>query len=132
LEDLAVEHLTLLLSQLAICRLPAGSVLPEWATAGAFSSVSWTPDETSVVCEQALVPAGVESDVKWRAFKVAGPMDLGLTGVLLSIAKPLAEAGIGIFAVSTFDTDYVLVKETSLDAAVVALTEFGHTVGRPE
>jgi len=116
-------HMTLLLGEFAICRLPAGSVLPEWATTGTFSSVSWTSDETSVVCERAAVPAGVKSDAGWRAFKVAGPMDLSLTGILLSIAKPLADAEIGIFAVSTFDTDYVLVKEVSLDAVVVALTE---------
>lgn len=125
-------HLTLLADQFAICRLPAGSALPEWSTRGAFSSVSWTTDETSVVCKQASVPAGIESDAGWRAFKVAGPMGFGLTGVLLSIAKPLADAKVGIFAVSTFDTDYVLVKEASLDAAVVALTESGHTVARPE
>ena len=125
-------HMTLLLGEFAICRLPAGSVLPEWATTGAFSSVSWTSDEISVVCEQAAVPAGVKSDAGWRAFKVAGPMDFSLTGILLSIAKPLADAEIGIFAVSTFDTDYVLVKEVSLDAVVVALTEFGHRVVRSD
>ena len=124
-------HLTLLLGQFAICRLPADSPLPEWATKGLFSSVSWTTDETSVVCDRASVPAGIEADISWRAFKVAGPMDFSLTGVLLSIAKPLADAGIGIFAVSTFDTDYVLVKEASLDAAVAALTQFGHTVAGP-
>jgi uncharacterized protein len=128
----ALLHLTLLLGQFAICRLPACSVLPEWATEGAFSSVSWTTDETSVVCEQASVPAGIKSDAGWRAFKAAGPMDFSLKGVLLSIAKPLADAEIGIFAVSTFDTDYVLVKGASLDAAVAALTEFGHTVVRAE
>lgn len=124
-------HLTLLLGQFAICRLPAGSPLPEWAARGALSSVTWTADETSVVCDQASVPAGVQADISWRALKVAGPMDFSLTGVLLSIAKPLADAGIGIFAVSTFDTDYVLVKEASLDAAVEALTTFGHTVVGP-
>ena len=94
--------------------------------------MSWTADETSVVCELASVPDGVTSEAGWRVFKVAGPIEFGLTGVLLSIAKPLADAGIGIFAVSTFDTDYVLVKGTSLDSAVVALTEFGHTVVRPD
>lgn len=125
-------HLTLLPGQFAICRLPAGSTLPEWATKGAFSSVSWTADETSVVCEQASVPAGIKSDAGWRAFKAAGPMDFSLTGILLSIAKPLADAEIGIFAISTFDTDYVLVKATSLEPAAAALTEFGHTITRAE
>jgi hypothetical protein len=124
-------HLTLLPAQFAICRLPAGSALPEWATPGALSSVSWTADETSVVCEQTSVPAGVKCDGGWRAFKVAGPMDFDLPGILLSIAKPLADAEIGILAVSTFDTDYVLVKEATFEAAVVALREYGHTVVQP-
>lgn len=122
--------LILLAEKLAVCRLPAGTPLPDWAASGVFSSVSWTPDETSVVCEQAGVPAGVQAELDWRAFRVAGAMEFTLTGILLSIAQPLADAGVGIFAVSTYDTDYVLVKEASLESAVTALTAFGHNVVR--
>jgi hypothetical protein len=120
--------LALLSDHLALCRLPAGTTMPAWAVSGGLLSVSWTHDETSIVCSQAAVPLEVQADAGWRAFKVAGPLDFSLTGILLSIAQPLAEAGISIFAVSTYDTDYVLVKEASLPAAIAALTAFGHRV----
>ncbi len=120
--------LTLLPDHVAICRLPAKSALPAWAASGGLSSVSWTEDATSVVCPEAVVPSDVQSDGGWRAFMVAGPLDFSLTGILLSIARPLAEAGIAIFAISTYDTDYVLVKESSLQTAIEALSKFGHRV----
>ena len=120
--------LTLLPDSLAICRLPAGTALPAWARPGGLTAVTWTSEETSIVCLAAVVPAEVQADAGWRAFKVAGPLDFSLTGVLLAIAQPLADAGISIFAVSTYDTDYVLVKEAALPAAVAALTGYGHRV----
>ena len=121
-------HLRLLCDRLAVCRLPANSDVPSWVASGSFRSVSWTPHETSVVCEEAVVPTGVHCETGWRVLAVAGPLDFGLTGVLSSIARPLADAGVSIFAVSTFDTDYVLVKEPSLAAAVRALEAAGHVV----
>ncbi|OFW63550.1 MAG: hypothetical protein A2Y74_01600 [Actinobacteria bacterium RBG_13_63_9] len=120
--------LSILPDELSVCRLPARSEMPAWAVPGGLTSMSWTADETSVVCASSAVPAGGQVDAGWRAFVVAGPLALSLTGVLLSIAQPLADAGIGVFAVSTHDTDYVLVKQTSLDAAIAALTAFGHRV----
>ena len=93
--------------------------------------MSVTSEETSIVCEEGRVPDGVQADTGWRAFKVAGPLDFSLTGILLAMAVPLAEAGVGIFAVSTYDTDYVLVKQGSLDAAVSALRSAGHVVVLP-
>ena len=120
--------LTLLPDRLAVCRLPAGTALPAWAVSGGLSSVSWTTEETSIVCSETAVPPDVQSDAGWRAFMVASPLDFSLTGILLSIAQPLTEAGVGIFALSTYDTDYVLVKESSLQVAVDALAEFGHRV----
>lgn len=121
-------HLTLLPDTLAICRLPAGSQLPDWAASASLSSVTWTPEETSVVCPAAAIPPDVQTESGWRAFVVAGPLDFGLTGILLSIARPLAGSGISIFALSTYNTDYILVKESALDAAVAALTGSGHSV----
>jgi hypothetical protein len=121
-------ELTLLPDPLAICRLPAATALPAWARAGGLTSVTWTSAETSLVCVAALVPPDVQADAGWRAFVVAGPLDFSLTGVLLSIAQPLADAGVSIFALSTYDTDYVLVKESALPAAVAALTGCGHRV----
>jgi hypothetical protein len=123
--------LSVLPVRLSVCRLPSGTQPPPWSFSGSFCSVSLTADETSVVCEEALVPAGVNMDAGWRAFKVAGPLDFSLTGILLSIAAPLAAAGVGIFAVSTYDTDYVLVKESSLTEAVSALEAADHTVEPP-
>lgn len=122
------RELTLLPDPLSICRLPAGIALPAWARAGGLTAVTWTTQETSIVCLAAVVPADVQADAGWRAFVVAGPLDFSLTGVLLAIAQPLADAGVSIFAVSTYDTDYVLVKEAALPAAVAALTGCGHRV----
>jgi hypothetical protein len=120
--------LTVLDEELAVCRLPASTPLPDWADAGGLTAAIWTAEHTSIVCRMRAVPEGVVADGPWRPLMVAGPLDLGLTGILLSIVQPLADAGVGIFAVSTYDTDYVLVKQESLDSAVTALSDFGHRV----
>ena len=111
--------------RVAICRLAAGDTLPPWA-AGPFYSVTRTADELSVVCREAAVPAGVRSERGWRALQVQGPLDFALTGVLASLAVPLAQAGVSIFAVSTFDTDYLLVKEEQNERAARVLQLAGH------
>ena len=111
---------------LAVCRLAAGDAFPHWLPTHGFLSVTRTSDELSIVCPQDAVPAGIRSEPGWRALAVAGPLDFGLTGILASIAAPLAEAGISIFAISTFDTDYVLVKAERLNDAVEALRRAGH------
>ena len=116
----------------AICRLGAGDRLPRWTTQGAFSSVTRTPEELSVVCEVGVVPDGVQAERGWRALAVRGPLDFSLTGVLAGLAGPLASAAISIFAVSTYDTDYVLVRERDLARAVVAIREAGHSVSEGE
>ena len=112
----------------AVCRLSPEAELPRWVTAGALWSVTRTAEELSVVCEEALVPPGTRAETGWRALMIEGPFDFALTGILLAVARPLAEAGIGIFAVSTFDTDYVLVKAERLESAIEALRDAGHTV----
>lgn len=121
-------ELTVLAEELAICRLPGGGGLPDWLGVGGLASVTWTPDETSVVCPAALVPLGILAEKGWRALKVSGPLDFDLTGVLVSIAEPLARIGISIFSVSTYDTDYLLVKEDLLSTAVSVLKDAGHVV----
>jgi len=92
------------------------------------SSIVRTEDELSIVCEQHLVPAQIKAERNWRAFKVQGPLEFTQVGVLAALAQPLAQAGVSIFAISTFDTDYVLVKEQSLDQAVHVLRQSGFTV----
>ncbi len=111
--------------RLAICRLDARAKTPAWALEASFFSITRTPDELSIVCSEKDAPEGAKVEGGWRAFKVEGPLDFSLTGILASLAAPLAEAGVGIFAVSTYDTDYVLVKESKLDAAIYALEARG-------
>jgi uncharacterized protein len=113
---------------LAICRLAPNSVLPGWAMAGSFRSISWTDEELSVVCAEALVPQGIRAERGWLGFKIEGPLDFALIGVLLMIAEPLAKAGISLFAISTFDTDYVLVQSERFSEARKVLTESGHCI----
>lgn len=113
---------------LSIVRLPPGSAMPAWVEPDSWHSVTRTADECSVVCESRLVPAGVSRVGPWRGLKVAGPLDFDLVGVLHRLAGPLAAAGISIFVVSTYDTDYVLVRGEALDHAVTRLEESGVVV----
>jgi hypothetical protein len=121
-------RISVLNSTLAVCRLSSTNPIPVWATQGSFFSISKTDDELSIVCDQASVPDGVNAEREWIAFKVEGPLDFGLTGILASIANPLAQAKISIFAISTFETDYVLVKATTVEAASSALRSAGFSV----
>ena len=123
------SKLTRLLGRFAIARLDPGDAVPGWAWSGAFASVSRTTTELSIVCDERAVPVEVVAERGWRAFAVAGPMDLSTVGVLASIAQPLAEAGIALFAISTFDTDIILVREGTAGEAVIALRDAGHEVG---
>jgi hypothetical protein len=116
----------------AVCRLKAGTPAPGWAGVGEFVSVSLTSQETSVICPQARVPAGIQAERGFRALKVRGPLEFSLVGVLESIIGPLAAERISIFAVSTFDTDYVLVREEALARAVEILIRCGHDIILPE
>jgi hypothetical protein len=114
--------------RLAVCRLDPAHVIPSWATSGGVFSITRTSQELSIVCPEDLVPAGVRAERGWRLLSVAGSMDLALIGVLASLAVPLAEARVSLFAVSTFDTDHVLIKDQDLSRAVEALTAHGHVV----
>ena len=115
-------RLTILPESLAICRLNPDEALPDWLFWRAdFVSVSRTAEELSIVCSAGDVPAEVTAERDWRAFKVEGPLDFALTGVLARLAAPLAEAGISLFAVSTYDTDYLLVREAALGQAARVL-----------
>ena len=123
--------LELLPDTLAICRLEADAPVPEWVNdSGGFVTVSRTTEELSITALQRVVPPEVRCERDYRAFRVRGPLPLDLIGILAAIANPLADAGLGIFAISTFDTDYVLVKSRDLAVAVAALETAGHQVKR--
>ena len=125
-------ELSLLPGRFAISRLAPSAAVPEWATQGSIFSITRTEDELSIVSEDSLVPAGVQSPGSWRAFKVHGPFALNETGVLSALAAPLAEARISLFAISTFDTDYLLVASGTISAAVRALERRGHRIHRSQ
>lgn len=112
--------------RLAVCKLGLMEPLPAWAVGGEFLAVVRTPAEVSVVCEEARVPKEAVAERGWAAVELAGPFDFALAGILASALNPLAEAGIGIFAISTFDTDWILVKHERADEAVRALIGAGH------
>ncbi len=111
---------------LAVCRLDADAPVPSWVTKQDFVSITRTRDELSIVCAQRDVPADVRCVCDWRALRVEGPLDFALAGILASLAAPLADAGISILAISTFDTDYLLLKETNLPRAIQVLSAAGH------
>jgi hypothetical protein len=120
--------LALLSDSFAVCKLRAGEKVPSWSLIGSFSSLTRTPDEVSIVCSQELVPEGIQAVRGWRSLKVEGKVDFTLVGILSSLTSSLAHVGIVVFVISTYDTDYVFVKESELDRAVAALRNAGHDV----
>jgi uncharacterized protein len=109
-----------------IARLGLGDPVPAWAQKAGFVSVTRTREELSIVCSAAAIPSDVVCRAGWRCLRVAGVLDFSLTGVLSSLAEPLARAGIPIFVISTFNTDYLLVEGGNLDRALAALENAGH------
>jgi hypothetical protein len=129
--------LQVLTGWLAVWRLPVGTPFPELDGTGPITSITITEDEISIVCAESEVPDhpsdgelpdGSLVEPGWVAMRVEGTLDFGLTGILASITLPLAEADVSIFALSTYDTDYVLVKAAELQRAIAALEAAGHLV----
>jgi hypothetical protein len=112
----------------AIVRLEPDAEVPVWARNGHFWSITRSDSELSLVCPQDDVPTDASAERGWCALEVAGPLDFSLTGVVSSLVTPLAEEEIPIFLISTFETDYLLVREPDLHRAVEALTSAGHSV----
>ncbi|MCJ7806707.1 MAG: ACT domain-containing protein [Clostridia bacterium] len=122
---MAMKKLTLSImhEKLGICRLESGLPLPDWVGGSKnFYAITGTADETSIVCREDLIPAGLLSENNFRALKVNGPLAFSLTGILASLLNPLAAAGISVFAVSTYNTDYILIKEKNLEQAIGLLS----------
>lgn len=121
-------NLSILPETFAVCRLAPTTVVPPWATQGTFWAITQTDEELSIVCPQAHVPADVQHQPDWACLKVAGPLDFALTGILAGLAAPLADAHISIFALSTYDTDYLLIPATNLAQATAVLQQNGHHI----
>jgi hypothetical protein len=112
----------------AICKLGPTSAIPEWADGEGFVSISRTDEELSIVCRAERVPAEIHASAGWRCLQFVGPFAFDETGIALSVIRPLSESGIGIFLVSTFDTDYLLIRERDMEAARATLLRAGHSL----
>jgi uncharacterized protein len=113
----------------AICRLTPNQPIPEWAFTGAFVSLTRTVNELSIVCSAENVPPSIRAENGWIGFKLEGPFAFSETGVLASFIDPLAKRHVPVFAVSTYDTDYLFIQREFGESALGALTEAGHELG---
>lgn len=111
-----------------VARLHADAAIPAWADGGGFVSISRTDDELSVVCRQVRIPQDAQVDAGWACFKFQGPFAFDETGIVLSVIEPLSANEIGIFVVSTFDGDHLLVKSKDIGKASHLLTNAGHSL----
>ncbi|NMC53771.1 MAG: ACT domain-containing protein [Chloroflexi bacterium] len=120
-----LPQLQIMPQRLAVARLDPAADLPAWLPRVGFLSITRTSDELSIVVDEQALPGRVTAETGWRMVKVLGPLDFSLVGVLASLANPLAAAGVSIFAISTYDTDYLLVREAQFPQALAALAEAG-------
>lgn len=127
-QNLTDLPILLLPERLAVCRLPAETDIPGWAQSTDLLSITRTRNELSIVCAERLVPPEVRAESGWRVFQVQGPLDFALIGMLAALVTPLSQAGVSVFALSTYETDYILVKESALPRAQQALTQAGFLV----
>lgn len=129
---MALYSLTALPGRYAICHFPAAMPIPMWAAGASFYSITRTHDELSIICDQAVLPTETPDAIAvardWLLLCVEGPFSFEVTGVLATLSAVLAEAGVVLLAVATYQTDYLLVKAEQADSAVAALTAAGHLV----
>ena len=114
----------------AICRCGNDSSIPKWLDRSDFYSLTRTPDELSIICNQEVVEPDEDLiiDKNWQIIKVNGPLDLSLIGIIADISLILKKSKIPVFIISSYDTDYFLVKEEKLDKAVVSLKNNGYKI----
>lgn len=122
------RHLIHLQGGYAVARLEACAPIPGWADGGGFVSITRTGDELSIVCSADRVPPGVRVSSPWSCFKLQGPFAFDETGVVLGVIEPLSKNGIGIFVVSTFDGDHILVQQADQERSVALWQAQGHRV----
>lgn len=122
--------LSLLKDKFGVCRLNSNECIPSWGTRSEFFSITKTLDELSIVCSEEYIPKDIKCEREWKALKIEGPLDFSLIGILSKISRLLAKEGISIFAISTYDTDYILVKENHIENAVSVLSNNKYNVIR--
>ena len=111
--------------QLAVCKLQ-GNDIPEWACSSTFLNFSITPTEISLVCEESLVPVDVDAERGWKCLVVDGILDFSLVGIIARVTSVLAEQKISVFVLSTYDTDYILIKNEQFNNAINTLEQAGY------
>ncbi|MFZ6874715.1 ACT domain-containing protein [Undibacterium sp. Di27W] len=125
-----IQQITLELSaeDYAVSRLAAEAALPAWADGAGFVSICRSAYELSIVCLAQRVPTDIISERDWVCYRFVGPFAFGATGIVLSVVRPLSENGIGVFVVSTYDGDHLLIKRHDMPCANILLREAGHTL----
>lgn len=121
-------NLRLLEKKYGVCRLSKDEAIPKWGYKGEFFSITKTDDEVSIVTEEENIPEDIKCERQWRILKIEGPLDFSLVGILSKISTLLAENSISIFAISTYDTDYILVKEQCIEKAIEVLNNNNYYV----
>lgn len=116
----------------AVCRLDAHAAIPAWADGAGFVTISRSAHELSIVCLAERVPAGTVHEGGWTCLRFVGPFAFGATGIVLSVVRPLSEGKLGVFVVSTFDGDHLLVKTADLPEAIRLLGDAGHVLTLPD
>lgn len=111
-----------------VCRLEKNEKIPTWINTEKFYSITKTEDELSIVCLDENIDENIKCEKGWRVLKIQGPLDFSLVGILSKISVILAENNISIFAISTYDTDYILVKEESIEKTIKVMTENGYNI----
>jgi len=124
----AKQRISILPDHLAICRLDPDDDIPQWALKDRFICITRTLEELSIVAPASLIPAHLPHDRGWKCVKIEGPLDLTLSGLLVSVISPLSQAGISVLVIATYDTDYFLVKEAQIALAVQIMKGEGHDV----
>ncbi|WP_296945177.1 ACT domain-containing protein [uncultured Massilia sp.] len=125
-----IHQVTLELDDAAytISRLDPGAPMPSWADGPGFVTISRSAHELSIVCRATRVPPGTAQEDGWCCLRFVGPFAFGATGIVLSVVRPLSEGGLGVFVVSTFDGDHLLLKQADLPRARELLAGAGHVL----
>jgi len=130
--DIRKLTLKILPDRMAVCRFEPSAPLPGWIDQPGFYSITRTTEELSVVCSEGRVPPGTKSEAGWRCFQLIGPLGFSEVGIISALTQPLSENGVGVFALSTFDTDYLMVKEKDLAKTIDALAVQGHQINEED